>query len=59
MNIRGVIRSQFGEDFDVEDIGMWRYAPDLYKAPFEFAVVVRPSFSFYACCMVECATLDS
>ncbi|OBZ78182.1 Poly(A) RNA polymerase cid13 [Grifola frondosa] len=37
--LKQIVQSRFGNDFDVEDISMWRYATDVEYAPLEFAVV--------------------
>ena len=39
--LREIIRSEMGDDFDVEDISLRNYADDLDIAPMELMIVVR------------------
>ncbi len=39
-NLKKLVSSHFGHRFDVEDVGMGRYAHDLQDAPMEFAIIV-------------------
>jgi len=36
-----IVNERFGSGFDVEYVGIRRYAVDIQQAPLEFAIVVR------------------
>jgi len=51
--LREIIKSDMGDDFDVEDISMRNYADDLDIAPMELMIVVRAVMSLtWDCCLL-------